>query len=277
MSYKKMLYAIGPGEGLNERIRSALLIAKYFGAHLDIVKEEASTDEYLKIGYHAEELTQIVKNRDKEQYLKNENLVSQEAEKLGVIISNVSIKGTATARIISDTGSRSKFIGQESKYSDLILAASPLNGKITTVFETSITKSGKPILMFPRKMENFNIENILIGWNNSPEVSRAVSLAIPLLKKAKRVHIITSKEYTEDLINITKLQEYLRFHHIETTYEIVKTTLIPGEALLQKATEGNFDLIVAGAFGRKGFMELMLGGTTEHILKNTHIPVFMSH
>ncbi len=61
------------------------------------------------------------------------------------------------------------------------------------------------------------------------------------------------------------------------SYEIIKTTKIPGEALLNHSKSGDYDMIIAGAFGHKGFKELMLGGTTKYLLKNTTIPVFMSH
>ena len=126
-------------------------------------------------------------------------------------------------------------------------------------------------------MKSFSTEKIVIGWNNSPEVARAVSQAIPLMQKAKKVHIITSKEYMKDIRQIKKLQDFLLCHDIETTVEIVKTTMIPGEALLNHAQEGKYDLIIAGAFGHKEFKELMFGGTTHYLLKNTNIPVFMSH
>jgi len=277
MTYKKMLFPINRGEELQERIHGALLISKYFQAHLDILKAATSAHEFTKVGHLAPELDAMVLKRDKEDLITSEKFIREESKKLDITISNKLIKESPTVRIISDIGSRSKIIEQESRYCDLLLLASPPNGKVTELFETSITKSGKPVIMFPRELETFNTENILIGWNNSPQSARAVSLAIPLLQKAKTIHIVTSKEYIKESIHIRKLQEYLKSHNIETTIELVTTTLIPGEALLKKAKEGNFDMIVAGAFGRKGFRELMLGGTTEHILKKTTIPVFMSH
>ena len=131
--------------------------------------------------------------------------------------------------------------------------------------------------MFPRVMTKFSSDKIIIGWNNSPEVSRAVSQAIPILKNAKKVHIVTSIEYMKDINQIVKLQGYLSCHGIKSSYEIVKTTRTPGQALLNNANDGDFDLIIAGAFGHKGLRELMFGGTTKYILENTKIPIFMSH
>jgi len=277
-----MFFPIGGGSELRERIHGALLIGKYFQAHLEILKAEAKPSQIMKIDQGLspailKELNAMVKDRLKDDLTQNETFLKEEAKKLDITLSNRRIKGLPTAEIITDSGYRSKIIEQESKYCDVVVVASPPKGKMTATFEAAITKSGKPALMFPRKMKTFSAKKIVIGWNNSTEVARAVSLAIPLMQKADQVHIITSKEYTKDIKNITKLQAFLACHDIETTYEIVKTTLIPGEALVKNAKKGKFDLIIAGAFGHKGFKELMFGGTTKYLLKNTHIPVFMSH
>lgn len=282
MTYNKMFFPIGGGEELRERIHGALLIGKYFQAHLEILKAKSNPTKIMNIDQSLspvilKQLNDMVKDEIKNDVQMHSKLVDEEAEKLGITVSKKRIAGTPTAEMITARGYRSKLIEQESKYCDVVVVASPPKGKITATFETTITQSGKPALMFPRKMTTFSTQKIVIGWNNSPEVARAVSQAIPLMQKAEKVHIITSKEYTEDIKQITKLQAYLKCHGIETTYEIVKTTRTPGEALLKQAKKGNYDLIVAGAFGNKGFKELMFGGTTQYLLKNTDIPVFMSH
>ncbi|WP_193315815.1 universal stress protein [Poseidonibacter ostreae] len=91
------------------------------------------------------------------------------------------------------------------------------------------------------------------------------------------MHIVSSIEYTKNNETIENLLSYLKLHQIEASYEIVKTTRIPGQALLNSALDGNFDMIVAGAYGHKGLKELMFGGATRYLLENSSIPVFMSH
>lgn len=282
MDYKKIFFPIGGGEELRQRLHGALLIGKYFNSHLEILKAQAKpshimpNDEGLPHGLLAE-LNAIADNRFSEDLEDTENLFKKEAKGLGVTPSSRAKENEATAEIIVGEGYRSKLIEQESKYCDLVIAASPDNARITATFEATVTKSGKPVLMFPREMREFSTEKILIAWNNSEQASRAVSLSLPLLKKAKEVQIITSKEYVPDLNEIKKLQSYLRVHGVETEFEVVETTRIPGQALLTYARDGKYDLIVAGAFGHKGLKELMLGGTTKYVLEHTDIPVFMSH
>jgi len=174
-------------------------------------------------------------------------------------------------------GLRSALVEQESKFCDLVIAAAPPAGLTTATFETAALKSGKPVLMFPRVLKDFSTESIIIGWNNSTEASRAVTSSMEFLKQAKKVHIVTSKEYVQDLVVMENLLVYLKEHNINATYELIKTTRIAGQALLNAATNGNFDMIIAGAYGHKGLKELMFGGATRHLLENTTIPIFMSH
>ncbi len=282
MELKKIFFPIGGGEELRQRIHGALLIGKYFNCHLEIFKSQAKPSKIMEFDDSLpktvlKELNAMAKDKLKEDLYIHETIFNEEIKKIGNIKSDTYKKDTASAQIISGDGYRSKLIEQESKYCDLVVVSSPHNGRITATFETTVTKSGKPALMFPREMKKFSTKNILIGWNNSAEVARAVSEAIPFMKNAKKVHIITTKEYTKDMAQITKLQEYLLIHGIKTTSEIVKTTKTPGEALLNNAKEGSFDLIVAGAFGQRGLKEIMLGGTTKYILEHTNIPVFMAH
>lgn len=282
MTYKKMFFPIGGGDELRERIHGALLIGKYFNAHIEVLKAIANPTQLMNVNKSLspavlKQLNEMVKDDLEEVVGMHNTILEEEAKKLDITISKGRIKGTATAELITERGLRSEVIKEESIYCDVVVVASPPKGKITATFETTITKSGKPALMFPRVMKSFCTEKIVIGWNNSLEVARAVSQAIPLMQKAKKVHIITSKEYMKDIKQIKKLQDFLLCHDIETTFEIVKTTMIPGEALLNHAQIGKYDLIIAGAFGHKGFKELMFGGTTHYLLKNTNIPVFMSH
>jgi nucleotide-binding universal stress UspA family protein len=283
MDYKKIFFPIGGGEELEQRVHGALTIGKYFNCHLEILKSQAMPggifnrmDEMIPANMIGE-LNAIAETRLNEELKKHKKLVKDEAEKLGIKISKKSIPGEATAELIVGEGYRSKLIEQESKYCDLVIAASPHDSRITATFEAVVVKSGKPVLMFPREMKSFSTENILIGWNNSPEASKALSHSIPLLKKAKKVHLIYSKEYISSIEDIEKIQRYLRIHGVEITYEEIETTKVPGQALLNNAIQGNFDLIVAGAFGHRGLKELMLGGTTKYVLEHTDIPIFMAH
>ncbi len=286
MSPKKMFFPIGDGEELEERIKGALIVSKYFNTHLEILSAEhtVDVDRFIK-----NEITLLsTPLRDElldglASYRNNAN--SKEAmiferlcKELGIIVSDNPIPGKATARRIVKQGKRTELVCQQSKFCDVVIAATPPEGSSAEVFESSVTCSGKPVFVIPRAMTELKMDKILIGWNNSPESARAVSEAIPLLQKAQEIKIISSEAYTtEGLGAIKDLQAFLALHNIDTSFELVKTTFIPGEALLNNAISGQYDLIVAGAYGKKGLKEMMLGGSAAYLLKHTPIPTFVSH
>lgn len=282
MSYKKLFFPIGGGNELEERLYGALLIAKKFNIKLDVLKSILKENNKFYKNYAIPEniisnIDEIVERQYKEENEEFINLFEKIAKELELSISTNSKKNNSLVNIKIKEGIRSTLVEQESKFCDLVIAAAPPSGIATATFETAVLKSGKPVLIFPRILRNFSTDSIIIGWNNSTEASRSVSSAIELLKQAKKVHIVSSTEYVKDLEVMENLITYLKEHDINASYEIIKTTRIPGQALLNAAKDGNFDLIIAGAYGHKGLKELMFGGATRYLLENTSIPVFMSH
>lgn len=284
MLLKKMFFPIGGGKELSERIHGALLVSKYFNTHLEILVSQASISSAIPkgIGLPSEILKRLNDINDenmKEEVGKHRVIFEKCCKDLGIEDSELPLKDKSTANLSVAIGVRSTLVAQQSKFCDMVIAATPSKGVSTATFEASVLESGKPVIVIPRTMSEFKAETIIIGWNNSPESSRAVSEAIPLLKQAKKVHIISSAAYTtENLTRIADLRNYLSIYHgIQTSFELVKTTLIPGEALLKNAKKGNFDLIVAGGYGHKGLKEMMLGGSARYLLEHTTIPTFVSH
>ena len=282
MEYKKLFFPIGGGEELKERISGALKVVKHFNAHLEILKSNAKPSKIMNFDNELsdsllKDLNALARQQMDEDSHKHEKIFEKESKKLDVIISKNFINNEATAYINTKSGYRSELIEKYSKYCDMVIVASPPKGDVTSTFEAAVTKSGKPTLMIPRKMKNFETSKILIGWNNSPEVARAVTSAIQILQEATEVHIVSSKEYTKDKKDLENLKNYLLHHGVKSTSEIVKTTRIPGEALLREAKVWHSDLIIAGAFSHKGLKELMFGGTTQYILEHSDVPVFMTH
>jgi len=282
MNYKKLFFPIGGGEELEERLYAALLIAKTFNTELEILKCSLKTNISMYKNFSMpidilNKIDEVVDNKYEDENTKFKLLFEKIAGEVNINISENNSKEKAFAYVKIREGVRSSLIEQESKFCDLVLAAAPPAGVATATFETAVLKSGKSVLMFPRIMRKFSFNSIIIGWNNSTEASRAVTSSIELLKKAQRVHIVSSPEYVEDSHIMQNLIEYLAQHNIEASYEIVKTTRVPGQALLNAALDGNFDLIVAGAYGHKGLKELMFGGATRYLLEKSTLPIFMSH
>lgn len=280
---KKMLFPVGGGNELESRMNGALLVAKHFNTHLEVQLAEANVNSGVPKGMVLP--NEIVHRLENIQIENLKTIMSAHrhifddcCKNIDVVDSETPLPNKATAHLTMGVGLRSTMVAQQTKFCDMVVAAAPQKGVATATFEAAVLESGKPVMIIPREMKEFKTDKIIIGWNNSPEVSRAVSEAIPIMKQAKQVHIVSSKAYTtENLTRIKDLRNYLELHGIETTFELIKTTFVPGEALLKAAKEGDFDLIVAGAYCKKGLKEMMLGGSSRYMLEHTTIPALVSH
>ncbi|KEA45696.1 universal stress protein [Campylobacter mucosalis] len=280
---KKILFPIGAGDDVAPRIYGALLVAKWFKTHVDILTCQLDPSIVynmkmtLRGGVLFEEFLKSAKAEIAEEHSKHKEYFDTSCKQLGIDVSDDLIEGKASASFLVRDGKRSAIVECESKFYDMVVAAVPLNGKITGTFESAVMKSGKNVVVIPRNLEKFEPNDILISWTGTPQSSRALTSSIPLLKQAKRVHCITSRASLGDDVEANKngLEKYLKAHDINATFEVIDTTSIPGVALLKAATDGKFDLIVAGRHGENGLREMVLGGTSRFFLEHTHIPVFM--
>ena len=224
-----------------------------------------------------EEFLKSAKSELAVEHEENEKIFNKICAELGIKVTNEIIEDVCTANFTIHSGKRSAIVEQESKFCDLVVAAVPLDGKITGTFESAVLKSGKNAIVIPRKMREFKADNILVSWTGTTQSSRALTGSIDLLKKAKKVQCITSKASLGDNaeLNLKKLEEYFKIHGISATFEVIATTMIPGEALLKAAIDRNADLIVASRYGENGLMEMVLGGTSRFFLEHTNIPVYL--
>lgn len=280
---KKVLFPIGAGDDVAPRIYGALLVAKWFKTHMDILtcQLDPSIVYNLKMtlrgGVLFDEFLKSAKAELGEEHRKNEEIFAAAARDVGVKVSDMPVSGEASAKFIVRDGKRSAIVEQESKFYDMVVAAVPVDGKITGTFEAAVMKSGKNVVVIPRTMRSFDPTDILVSWTGTTQSSRALTGSLPLLKQAKRVHCITSRVSLGDdaEANLKGLEEYFKIHDISATFEVIDTASIPGMALLKAARDGKFNLIVAGRHGENGLREMFLGGTSKFFLEHTDIPVFM--
>lgn len=140
-----------------------------------------------------------------------------------------------------------------------------------------LLESGLPILAVPEnKLPDNMCEDILVAWNGSVESARAVNGALPLLKHAKRVTILSAGNFDKKSIPQSDIAAHLARHGVACT------TLCEGDGnsdqiIMNRAQAEGFGMIVAGAWGHHRIREMIFGGVTRTLLSNQQIPVLMSH
>lgn len=143
---------------------------------------------------------------------------------------------------------------------------------------------GRPVLFVPYFTDAYPTlgTKILVAWNGSREATRVVSDALPLLKKAERVTamVVNAKRDRKerDDIPAADISLFLARHGVKVeATQSYTDELTVGDELLVRVADGEFDLLVMGAYGHSRLREIVLGGVTQTLLQHMTVPVLMSH
>ncbi|MBB3010052.1 universal stress protein [Cupriavidus alkaliphilus] len=150
--------------------------------------------------------------------------------------------------------------------------------------ESIVLECGRPVLVVPYAGWFPGIgKTVLVTWNGSRESARAIHDALPLLRRAETVNVVSwtsSSPLTYPWLSPPQYAaEWLARHGV--TAQMLSYPVDAGEdigqLLLSQAADRNADLIVMGAYGHSRIRELALGGVTRTLLRSMTVPVFMSH
>jgi len=145
-----------------------------------------------------------------------------------------------------------------------------------------VMETGRPVIIACARPVQTIGEVVLVAWNNSPESAKALTAAMPVLTRAKKVIVAGSPPAMIDeedaRQSLEELRALLSLHAIQP--EIRLLTKAGGDeanALKETAYETNCDLVVMGAYGHSRLREYLFGGVTQEFLKECEIPVMLLH
>jgi nucleotide-binding universal stress UspA family protein len=150
-------------------------------------------------------------------------------------------------------------------------------GPRMTTFESVLFDSGQPVLVAPPASPTVLGDNILISWNCSTEQASATAAAMPILRKAKQVTILSIEGLAVPGPTGAQARDWLAANGIEAR-EITMGNggRKPGEVLLAEAQKMGIDLIVKGAYTQSRLRQMIFGGATSHLLAHSTIPLLMA-
>ena len=143
-----------------------------------------------------------------------------------------------------------------------------------------LAQSGKPAIVVPCDVpppESF--ETIVIAWKPTREAARAVEAALPFLQRARKVHVLTWGEPSENpKPPALNLRDYLALRGVEVAWhDGGPEPESIGDAVLSSAFDVSADLLVMGCYGHGRVREWVLGGASRSVLGSMTLPVLMAH
>jgi nucleotide-binding universal stress UspA family protein len=183
---------------------------------------------------------------------------------------------------LADAPSGHDFVGSYGRVFDMIVLARPgdeWQSPSMITLESALFESGRPVLIAPPTSPRTLATNILVAWNNSTEQARTMADAMPLLRLAERITILTVEGATVAGPSGEQMARSLKMNGLAADTMTLKPVgkRNAGETILAKADELGCDLIVKGAYTQSRLRQMIFGGTTRHILANAKLPVLMAH
>ncbi len=190
------------------------------------------------------------------------------------------------AAILTDRShihSASEIAVDHARLADIVVAGVCGEGLLNErmVAEALIFQSGRPVIIVPVDHETgFRAERILAAWDFSKVAARALSDALPLLRRASEVTLVCfgdDKDFAPSL-SPDEVVAALRRRDVEAGFrQVERGSRDIGAAINAAAAEVEADLVVMGGFGHSRFRDFVLGGATRTILSAPKLPSLISH
>ncbi|MEO0938795.1 MAG: universal stress protein [Pseudomonadota bacterium] len=139
-----------------------------------------------------------------------------------------------------------------------------------------------PIGAMLNAQPGFKASKIFVAWDQSPAASRAIHMALPMLKQADEVTVACfdppafaqSDRYEPG----AAMAAWLSRHDCDVSVAQYATGGVPVSAAIQeRAKETGAELVVLGAYGHARMHQAVFGGTTRSMIEDCDMPMFLAH
>ena len=194
----------------------------------------------------------------------------------------------AIERRLSDDPAQHSIVLQ-ARYADLVVVGQHDPADLETTAtpdlpEYAALQGGRPVLVVPYAGQFDRVDrHALVAWDGSRSAVRAVTDALPLLRRSETVTLALfnpGRQYgVHGELPGADIALLLARHGVKV--EVLRQDTPPGldvgNALLSLAADINADLLVMGAYGHMRWREVLMGGVTRTVLQSMTLPVLMSH
>ncbi len=148
--------------------------------------------------------------------------------------------------------------------------------------EAALFESGRPVLIVPSSVPKTIGRNVLVSWNRSTEQAHTNAFALPLLRLADKVTVLTVEGGEAQGPSGEEAARHLRQNGVKATPLTIKRgERVSGEAVgeitLEHADRLGCDLLVKCAYTQSRLRQMIFGGATRHVLTRANLPVLMAH
>lgn len=151
-------------------------------------------------------------------------------------------------------------------------------GPEVLALNTALFESGGPVLVLPPSAPETVAESVVVVWSPTAQSARAMRSALPVLKQAKRVCVLTNSETDET--KPESVEAYLESHGVRSECREFsgarQTARGRGRVIVEALEDLGADFLVMGGYGENRLQSILgLGRTTQKIVSGSPVPVFL--
>lgn len=268
---KSVLLHIHDDEGLEARLQAALAIVRASGGHLACV-HVTPLSTYLGFESYggAYILADLLKQLEEQQALMRAKIEAQ--------LTNEDV----TWSYRQETSDPAFALIRNGALADLIVVgrfkSSHSAYPAVSVFGDLLKASRTPLLICSKDQQRFDpFGPAVVAWNGSFEAANALRAALPMLKQASAVHIVSVDEDKELDFPPLGASEYLSRHGVHSELSSVsRGSLTVADKLVATAQEKGAGYLVMGAYGHSRAREYLFGGVTRSVLEDCPLPLIVA-
>ncbi|MEE7504796.1 universal stress protein [Methylobacterium mesophilicum] len=140
-------------------------------------------------------------------------------------------------------------------------------------------ESGRPLIVVPAARSAFGTGRIVVAWDGSAQAARAANDALPFLRAAEAVEIVSVVGETDLPTSAAgaDFAPHLARHGVAVSVSVLPVVGDVAETLRTRVGLFRADMLVMGAYRHSRLHEWCLGGVTRSLLARSSVPLFLAH
>ncbi|MBP2500869.1 nucleotide-binding universal stress UspA family protein [Methylobacterium sp. PvP109] len=144
--------------------------------------------------------------------------------------------------------------------------------------EKALFHSGRPVIAVPPGRDAFVARRIIVAWDGSAQAARAANDALPFLRSAEAVEIVSVGTEAEihEAVPGAEFAPHLARHGVNVSVNDLPERDSVADTLRVQAGLFRADMIVMGAYRHSPTREYFFGGVTRSFLRGSPAALFLS-
>ena len=288
MSVRKFLLPVSSTASAEAALHAGLMLTKMWHAHLQVLHIKVDSRDIAPLageglsGAMIEEMMSATEKESGSRAFSLREMFYAATEAASVPVGDA-MRGRdePSASFKTLTGREDEIIAHQARLADLTIVPHPLAGEdvaAADALHAVLFDSGRPVLLSPVEPPASIGKRVAVAWNGTAYAASALASVMPFIRQAEAVCVLTSEDYFRRGPSAGEVAEYISHHGV--TAEIIPfqpLNRIVGAGMLAAALNFGADLMSMGAYSSSSRLrQLILGGTTRHVLENATLPVLMN-